>query len=578
MNYFILLITFLSKKLKIYSILVLFCFIILSLLEALSLSLVLPFVNLLLDVNQFIKLLDDYNLTLIRNFFQSKNTNDIFSILIILLLSVFLFKHIFSLFSHNLAYNFCKKINQFLSKIFLQNYISKKFQDYASSNLPSKLNNMLSGVEVVTNSFFYNLITIIGELLIMISFFSILIFLQPKATLFCLGIFVPIVLIFFKFNRTYLSNITEKVLFYGKKKIQTFNDIVFLFKEIKILDRFDYFKHRFLDNVKFYTINQKKLLFFKIIPRHFYEFFGLLFIITFFFISYKDQNNLNKSFGELGLLVAMSYRLLPSINRLSVAYIDLKSSIPFLNDLYKDKLFYRIKEKKPLEKKIFNFTSINFQKIFFRYYNSKSTILNNVNFVINKNDKIGICGPSGVGKTTILEILTSLYVPNSGSVFIDNKKLKFSYLEKIKFAYVPQNITLIEGTLFENICLESDYSKIDIKKMKIAIKLVCLEKFVNSFSKKIKTNISEFGSNISGGQRQRIAIARALYHNPQILILDESTNALDEKTEDKIFINLKKYLNNKILIIVSHKKKNLAICNKIYFLKEKKLILVKGKE
>lgn len=577
MNYFKLLNLFLTKKLKINSILILFCFIILSLLETLSISLVLPFVNLLLDVNQFIKLLDDYNLTLIRNFFQDKSTNDIFSIFIILLVSVFLFKHIFSLFSHNLAYNFCKKIHQFLSEIFLQNYISKKFQDYILSNLPSKLNNILAGVEIVTNSFFYNLITLVGELLILISFFSILIFLQPKATLVCLGIFVPMALIFFRLSRSYLSKISEKVLFYGKKKIQTFNDIVFLFKEIKVLDKFDYFKYRFLENVKFHTLNQKKLLFFKILPRHFYEFFGLLFIITFFLISYKDQNNLYKSIGELGLLVAMSYRLLPSINRISVAYIDLKSSIPFINDLHKDKLFNKIKEKKSSEKKLINFKTINFQKIFFRY-NSKSTILNNVNFVINKNDKIGICGPSGVGKTTILEILTSLYVPNSGSVFIDNKKLKFSYLEKIKFAYVPQNITLLEGTLFENISLESDYSKIDIKKMKKAIKLACLDKFINSLSKKIKTNISEFGSNISGGQRQRIAIARALYHNPQILILDESTNALDEKTEDKIFINLKKHLNDKILIIVSHKKKNLTICNKIYFLKEKKMILIKGHE
>jgi ABC-type bacteriocin/lantibiotic exporter with double-glycine peptidase domain len=92
---------------------------------------------------------------------------------------------------------------------------------------------------------------------------------------------------------------------------------------------------------------------------------------------------------------------------------------------------------------------------------------------------------------------------------------------------------------------------------------------------KIKTNLNEFGSNISGGQRQRIAIARAVYHDPQILIFDEATNALDEKTEDKIFTNLKKFYSNKIMIIVSHKKKNLGICNKIYSLQDKKIKLIK---
>jgi ATP-binding cassette subfamily B protein len=575
MNYFNLLSITLAKKLKIKFIVLVFCFVILSLLETLSISLIFPLVNLLLDINEFIKFLDNYNLILIKNFIKDKNINYLILLFLILLLSTFFFKHIFSLFSHHFAFNFCKQVNQFLSSFFLQNYISKKFQDYTSSNLSTKLNNILQGIEMVTNSFVYNLIVIFGEFLILIFFFSVLIFLQPKATIICLLIFIPIVIIFFKLNETYLSGLTEKYLLYGKKKIRTFNDIVFLFKEIKILNKLDYFKYKYLDNVNLYTNNQKKLLFFRIIPRHCYEFFGLLFVITFFVISLKDQDNLSKSFGELSLLVAMSYRLLPSINRISVGYIDLKTSIPFFKNLQKDKLFNKTKKKKIVVEKIANFKNIKLKKISFKYHRAQNIILNKVDFIINKNDKIGIYGPSGIGKTTILEILTSLYIPNSGSIFVDNKKNKFSYLKKIKFAYVPQNISLLEGSVFENIALESDFSKINLNKMKIAVKVSCLSKFVNSLPNKIKTNLNEFGSNISGGQRQRIAIARAVYHDPQILIFDEATNALDEKTEDKIFTNLKKFYSNKIMIIVSHKKKNLGICNKIYSLQDKKIKLIK---
>lgn len=341
------------------------------------------------------------------------------------------------------------------------------------------------------------------------------------------------------------------------------------------MNKFNYFKHRFLDNVRLTTLNQKKLVFFKIIPRHFYEFFGLLFVISFFLISYNLNSNINKSFGELGLLVAMSYRLLPSINRISTGYVDLKASIPFIKDLQKDKLFNKIRTQKLITKKIFNFKSINFKNISFKYRGNRDTILNKVNFIINKNDKIGIYGPSGIGKTTILEILTNLYTPNSGALIVDNKKRDFSFLKKINFAYVPQNITLLEGSLFENIALEFDFLKVNLSKMKLAIKISSLNKLVNSLPNKIKTNINEFGSNISGGQRQRLAIARAIYHDPQILIFDEATNALDEKTENTIFINLRKYLNNKTIIIVSHNKKNLSICNKIYSLQKKKIKLIR---
>ena len=204
MNYFNLLRITLAKKLKIKFVVLIFCFVILSLLETLSISLIFPLVNLLLDINEFIKFLDNYNLILIKNFIKDKNINYLILLFLILLLLIFFFKHIFSLFSYHFAFNFCKQVNQFLSSFFLQNYISKKFQDYTSSNLSTKLNNILQGIEMVTNSFVYNLIVIFGEFLILIFFFSVLIFLQPKATIICLLIFIPIVIIFFKLNETYL--------------------------------------------------------------------------------------------------------------------------------------------------------------------------------------------------------------------------------------------------------------------------------------------------------------------------------------------------------------------------------------
>lgn len=171
MNYFTIFWTILTTKLKKKFLFILLLFLILSLLETLSVGMIFPFINLLLDKNEFLKILDNYNLILIKDFIKDQSIDFIVLISLFLILFIFLFKHIFSLFSYHFIYNFCKLINQFLSKFFLQNYISKRFQDYTESNLSSKLNNMLTGVEIITNSFLYNAIIIVGEFLIIIFFF-----------------------------------------------------------------------------------------------------------------------------------------------------------------------------------------------------------------------------------------------------------------------------------------------------------------------------------------------------------------------------------------------------------------------
>jgi ABC-type bacteriocin/lantibiotic exporter with double-glycine peptidase domain len=217
---------------------------------------------------------------------------------------------------------------------------------------------------------------------------------------------------------------------YERKRIQSLNDIIFLYKEVKILDKFQYFKTRFLNNVDLYLHYNKKLCFYRILPRHFFEFFGLFFIVIFFIISYQNSKNLYQSFAELGLLVAMSYRFLPSINRISVSIIDIKSSVPFIKNLVLDKLLDR--SQKILIKKNIDVNKIKFSNLSFRYNNDKKLILNNINFELEVNDKIGIYGPSGIGKTTILEIITNLFLPSQGKLLLNKKKAPFEELKKIK--------------------------------------------------------------------------------------------------------------------------------------------------
>ena len=182
---------------------------------------------------------------------------------------------------------------------------------------------------------------------------------------------------------------------------------------------------------------------------------------------------------------------------------------------------------------------------------------------------IGILGPSGSGKTTLVNLITGLIKPNSGKILVDDFQDINDDIPswQLKIGYVSQSIFLFDGTLEENISFGSEDETIDQSKLLNCIKLSQLDKFVKEQKNGLKTLIGENGAKISGGQIQRIGIARSLYRNNEILILDESTNALDEETEKEFFKSLMILKGNRTIILISHNKENLKYCDKVYNVK-----------
>jgi ABC-type bacteriocin/lantibiotic exporter with double-glycine peptidase domain len=204
--------------------------------------------------------------------------------------------------------------------------------------------------------------------------------------------------------------------------------------------------------------------------------------------------------------------------------------------------------------------------------NNEKLIFKNLNLKIEKKKIIGIFGHSGSGKSTFVDILSGLLVPTSGSILIDGKNIgKNDKLLRSIFAYVPQTVYILDDTIKNNIVFGQNYNEIDIKRLNNAIQLSQLEYFVEKLANGIDTIVGERGAAISGGQIQRIGIARALYHKAEVLIFDESTNALDSNTENKIMEEIKQLKKIKTIIIVSHNIKILEICDEIYELKDKTL-------
>ena len=222
-------------------------------------------------------------------------------------------------------------------------------------------------------------------------------------------------------------------------------------------------------------------------------------------------------------------------------------------------------EKKQPDQPEFNFNnSINFKNVSFSYP-KKSGILKDINLTILKNSVVGIKGETGSGKSTIIKLLMKLLEPTKGNIEIDGVNLSLlgrSWQNKI--GYIPQNFYILNDTILENIIFSEENSLADEKKLRNILKISELENVVNNLPDKINTIVGPSGKQISGGQAQRLAIARALYQDKEILIFDEATNSLDEKTESQILKNIQNYKINKTIIIMSHNSKVLEKCDKVF--------------
>jgi len=217
-----------------------------------------------------------------------------------------------------------------------------------------------------------------------------------------------------------------------------------------------------------------------------------------------------------------------------------------------------------------------FKKVFFKYPNCNEYILEDINFKLTKNETIGIFGKSGAGKTTFVDLITCVLNPTNGSIFVDDRVISNS-LDIRNFqntlGYISQNYYILDDTIEQNIVFGIEKNKIDYKLLDKVLHEAQLYDFVFNLPHKLETQIGDGGIQLSGGQKQRICIARSLYLNREILILDEATNALDFETEQKILNIIYSFKKKKTIIIISYKKKLLNQCDKIYLVENKRLKL-----
>jgi len=547
-----------------------------SFLEMISLALIPILISVMLKLEDYENFLPNFD---IIEKLLAKNHSEKFILLSIFIILFFIFKNAFVFLVFYFEQRFLRSIKIFNIDRLYNIYISLPLIEHYKYNSALLQKNILQETTTSAN-YIFCVMTIIREVILFLFIFILLFLYNPlmilSITLF-LALSSTIYLSFIKKRIKTYTNIGVELREYQIKNIhQVFSSL----KETKIYNTTSLFLNKFIK--KSFNLESVFILLnlFVKAPRPLIEIVIVSSILI--FVSYLIQidYSLEKLIPMLGLLVLACLRLIPSFNSLTSSFTRLKEYEVSLNivtgEITKFKNFViDRKQKENIKIPINNFSdNIKLDKISFNFPDSEKPVIANWNLEIKKGERVGIIGKSGSGKTTLINIILGLIKPVDGQVLVDKKDIHLNLKPWYSnLGFIPQEIYLLDDTILNNIFFGSSTSDDNLEKVKIALKSAEIYDFVMSLPEGLETKVGERGVKLSGGQRQRIGIARALYRNPKILILDEATSSLDGMTEKNFMNNIFDLSKEKTIIISTHKLDTLKRCNKIFEIVDGKLNL-----
>jgi len=539
----------LDEKIEFYKLI--FFSIIITLLELLGIGLIIPIITILFNES-----IDQYISTTLINilFFGANNNKEIMSLVLLYFFLVILIKNLLVLYITNRQLSFVTNFQKKYSDKLFKKYIFSDFLELKKSNSSLLISNITNEVSEVANNYLMPCILLFSELILITSIFIFLIIFDTKLTLIITTIMIFVMFIYFLF-------LNKKLRIWGKNrqlnlqlKIKTLQEGFNSLKETKLYQKENFFLNLFKNfNQKYTTIN-KKYLFFSSVPKNIFEIVSVTIFIIFIILTFSATNSPQIVIQKIAVFSFVAFRILPSFNKITSSLQRIKFGNPAMKLVGEEFSKNYLKTDDSEKNKNIKFENfINFIDLGFSF-DKQNYIFKNFNFRINKNEIIGLIGKSGSGKSTFLEVLMTLITPNEGKILVDDKYNIFESrnLWMSKIGYVPQSVYFTDDTIRKNIAFGIKDEDIDDNKINSSIEKSGLSEFINNLSEGINYRVGEFGGKLSGGEKQRLGIARAMYDNPSILILDEPTSSLDEESEKKVLNQIKKLKDNVTIIIATH--------------------------
>ena len=570
-NYFLLWKVLTKKRKRQYFYIVILSFL-MSLSEIITIGAVIPFLGFIFEPEKFIS----YPLTasIIKSVWFITENN------IILSVSIFFGFSALSASCIKLIAIYCNArysyvLGSELTALMLSNILSKKYGDLIDTNSSDYINLLTRKSGYLSGNIIFGSIQIISSVVIFLSVMSALLMIDTKATLLAgisiIGIYSALLRLFQPANNSISIAIANKSTLVIKNLREVFGNLI----EVKLRNNIEStsIQHRELD----YDVRKAEAIgvFVSQAPRFLVEGLVILLIAI-------SGGILSSTYGEsfdgmykMVAIVLAAQRLLPVAQQAYNATSNIKQHAVSFQETLEVLIANTVDQDTP-KNKINFLKSIRFKEVSFIHNNSDYNTCNKLNFLLHKNDNIGIIGETGSGKSTLIELICGLRSPSIGDILIDNTVLEKDYLTSWydQIAIVPQNVFILDETIIKNITLNDDLKKINWDLVNKIITVCHLQKKIDSLEEGFFTHLGENGATFSGGQIQRIGLARALYKNPSLLILDEATSALDEKTEKKVINNLSRSFPNLTCVMVTHRLSTLSNCNQIIELNDGEIVKI----
>lgn len=474
-----------------------------------------------------------------------------------------------NIFSIRYQLKITHKIGHKLAVRLLSSYLSQPYSFYLRTNTNVLKSSILSDVDRVVSSVLIPAATIISKAMVITIILLLLLFINPTITalLFVItgGVYAGLIIYFRKKMKTR----GQQALQQNAIRFKIVNESFSCIRDIKLHDNADFFEDQFNQASKKFADLQAYSLYHGQIPKFIIEMVGffILILLILFLIS-EGNNHVQDIIPLIALFAASGYKILPAAQNLYSSLNSIRFNSAGLESVAQGvSLTPEHAQNDKVGSDLHFNNAITMDKICFSYENASEKVLKDISLQIKKNSLIGVVGPTGAGKSTLIDILIGLIPPDSGQILIDETPLTAQNLKswQKKIGYVPQHVQLISGSIASNIAFGKEDRNIDWERIDDAARNAHIHTFIQDLPDGYKTDVRENGDRLSGGQRQRIGIARALYHAPDIIVLDEPTSALDPETAQNIILTLKSIARERTIILITHDLDRLSHCDQIIF-------------
>jgi ATP-binding cassette, subfamily B, bacterial PglK len=566
--------------------LIVFAFLLVSVFDAVGVGLVGPFIGLaanpeLLQRNIWLANLYKY--------LGINNLNQFIGLLGLTIIIIFFLKSFSYYQVQRYVYKFCFTKQVELRLRLLNTYLSLPYTFHLRTNSAHLIQSIIKESEQFTYAVALPIFGVIANVFVLIVLALLLLKTDFLATTGILGILLVIFVPFHHFR--------HKLAQWGKDGVDANTEMLRItnhalggLKETRVIGCEDYFVNQLGTQVDKFARVATLYHIFQSLPRITIESLLIAFVVGFVSLSLLFEQRSESLISVLGVFAIASVRLLPSASQflsgmgtlrnfkptLDKLYLELKEienpEVVSYNKLYRsvildNSLYGKSKRSERLQVKPLPFEEkIVLEQINYRYPQAAEDAIKDISLTIQKGESIALIGKSGAGKTTLVDVLLGLLIPDSGDIQVDGVSVYTSSLRSWQnlIGYIPQSIFLIDDTIARNIAFGVPDDLIDLHKLQQAIKSAQLADLVEQLPEGIQTIVGEHGVRLSGGQRQRIGIARALYHEREILVLDEATSALDNETETLISQAIKELSSTKTMIIIAHRLTTVEHCDRVY--------------